>query len=146
VIGDRSVEAWLTDKIALDGASVGFVPSRGNLHASHGLPLEHARGECDVVRLSIFVNPTQFNDRTDLACYPRILEADLNLARRHGVDRVPLPVAEDLYLDQYTSRMSETVLCITLCGRARLGQFDGVLSVERTADIAGDGAFLEAEP
>ena len=146
MIGDRSVEAWLTDKIALDGASVGFVPTMGNLHASHGLPLEHARGECDVLRLSIFVNPTQFNDPTDLARYPRTLEADLNLARRHGVDRVPLPIAEDLYPDQYTSRMSEAVLCITLCGRAHPGQFDGVLSVERTADIAGDGAFLVAEP
>lgn len=129
MIVHRSVESWLAVKGGLDQVSLGFVPTMGNLHAGHASLLAQARQECAVVLLSIFVNPTQFDDALDLAQYPRTLQTDLELAKENGVDHVLLPDAEQLYPDQYTYRVHESKLSQSLCGLSRPGHFDGVLSV-----------------
>lgn len=107
---------------------IGFVPTMGNLHAGHRALLERARAESDVVGLSIFVNPTQFNDPRDLAVYPRTLAADL--AQAEGLaDYVFAPAPAEIYPDGYRFRVTETRLAQELEGAQRPGHFDGVLTV-----------------
>ncbi|PTX91766.1 pantoate--beta-alanine ligase [Opitutus sp. ER46] len=110
------------------GRSIGFVPTMGALHAGHEALLARARAENERVVLSIFVNPTQFNDPTDLAKYPRTLEADLALARSY-VDAVLAPEPEELYPDAYRYRVTENELSRRWEGAHRPGHFDGVLTV-----------------
>lgn len=110
------------------GGSVGFVPTMGALHAGHRALLERARAENDRVVLSIFVNPTQFNDANDLARYPRTLGADLALAEGLA-DAVLAPAAAELYPDGYRYRVTETDLSQRWEGAHRPGHFDGVLTV-----------------
>jgi pantoate--beta-alanine ligase len=110
------------------GRSVGFVPTMGALHAGHRALLARARAENERVVLSIFVNPTQFNDPADLAKYPRTLEADLALAAGL-VDDVIVPPAADLSPDDYTYRVTEEKVSRELEGAHRPGHFDGVLTV-----------------
>ena len=113
---------------ALAGRSVGFVPTMGALHNGHRALLARARAENDCVVLSIFVNPTQFNDPADLARYPRTLEADLAVAAGL-IDHVIVPASEELYPDNYAYRVSEDFLSRRLEGAHRPGHFDGVLTV-----------------
>lgn len=110
------------------GRSVGFVPTMGGLHAGHVALLERARAENDRVVLSIFVNPTQFNDPADLEKYPRTPEADLALARPLA-DAVILPSEGQLYPGGYRCRVTETDLARRWEGAHRPGHFDGVLTV-----------------
>ena len=110
------------------GRAVGFVPTMGALHAGHEALLARARQENERVVLSIFVNPTQFNDPADLAKYPRTLAADLALARPY-VDAVFVPSAGEFYRDDYRYRVSENDLSRRGEGAHRPGHFDGVLTV-----------------
>jgi pantoate--beta-alanine ligase len=110
------------------GASVGLVPTMGALHDGHLALLKRARAENERVVLSIFVNPTQFNDPNDLANYPRTLEADVALAEPY-VDAVLVPTAEEFYRDAYRFRVTETELSRRWEGAHRPGHFDGVLTV-----------------
>jgi pantoate--beta-alanine ligase len=107
---------------------VGFVPTMGALHSGHRSLLERARAENDRVVLSIFVNPSQFDDPGDLECYPRTLEADLALAEGLA-DHVLAPEPKEMYRDDYRYRMSEHYLSARLEGARRPGHFDGVLTV-----------------
>jgi pantoate--beta-alanine ligase len=88
------------------GQTVGFVPTMGALHAGHAALLERACKENDRVVLSIFVNPTQFNDANDLTRYPRTFEADVQLARPFA-DAVVAPTAEEFYPDGYRYRVTK---------------------------------------
>ena len=121
---------WRNARLGPDfrGGRLGFVPTMGALHAGHRALLECARGENERVVLSIFVNPTQFNDPGDLAKYPRTLEADLELAAGL-VDDVIIPTVADLYPDDYRYRLVENSLSCALEGAHRPGHFDGVLTV-----------------
>jgi pantoate--beta-alanine ligase len=110
------------------GRSVGFVPTMGALHAGHEALLARARAENDLVVLSVYVNPTQFNDPADLARYPRTMEADVARAEAH-VDAVFAPTVEALYPDGYTYRVTENQLSRRWEGAHRPGHFDGVLTV-----------------
>lgn len=110
------------------GRTVGFVPTMGALHAGHRALLARARAENERVVLSIFVNPTQFNDPNDLARYPRTLAADLAVADGL-VDAVFAPAAEALYPDAFRYRVSESDLSARWEGAHRPGHFDGVLTV-----------------
>lgn len=124
----REFSAWR--KALPAGIRVGFVPTMGALHAGHASLLARARAENDVVVLSVFVNPTQFNQASDLEKYPRTLESDLALARSGGVDAILLPRdAAELYPDGYRYRMGENAFSKELCGAHRPGHFDGVLTV-----------------
>jgi len=101
----------------------------GALHEGHLSLVERSRTENDRTLVSIFVNPTQFDDPADLDAYPRTLERDLALLDVAGVDFVLLPRAEEMYCDGFRYRVSETELSTTLEGVHRPGQFDGVLTV-----------------
>lgn len=109
--------------------AVGFVPTMGALHAGHAELLKRARKENDQVVLSIFVNPTQFNDANDLAKYPKTWEQDLGLAKENGVAAVFYPQFTDMYPDNYRYKMTEHEYSLLLDGAHRPGHFDGVLSV-----------------
>lgn len=125
-----SLAAWRAVRGGPDyaGQSVGFVPTMGALHAGHRALLARARADNERVVLSIFVNPTQFNDPADLEKYPRTLEADLRLAAGL-VDDVILPAPAELYPDDYAYRVTEEGLSREMEGAHRPGHFDGVLTV-----------------
>jgi pantoate--beta-alanine ligase len=116
------------DALAKAGLTVGFVPTMGALHSGHVSLLERARAENDRVVMSIFVNPTQFDDPADLGRYPRTLEADLALAG-DNVDLVLVPDPAEMYADQYRYRVSEHAQSAVMEGAHRPGHFDGVLTV-----------------
>lgn len=124
------LSAWraLRQGPAWAGHSIGFVPTMGALHAGHGALLARARAENERVVLSVFVNPTQFNDPTDLAKYPRTLEDDVALAGAN-VDAVIAPTPDEMYPDRYHYRVTENELSARWEGAHRPGHFDGVLTV-----------------
>jgi pantoate--beta-alanine ligase len=124
----NDLASWQRVRAGWTSRSIGFVPTMGALHAGHEALLARARRENERVVLSVFVNPTQFNDPTDLAKYPRTLAADLALAGPY-VDAVLVPPAEALYPDGYRYRVTETELSRQLEGAHRPGHFDGVLTV-----------------
>jgi pantoate--beta-alanine ligase len=111
------------------GSRVGFVPTMGALHAGHAELIRRMRGSCDLLVLSIFVNPTQFGPSEDLAKYPRTLEADLEIARSEGVDAVFFPTPERMYPPGYSTFVEESSLTGPLCGAFRPGHFRGVTTV-----------------
>jgi pantoate--beta-alanine ligase len=108
---------------------LGFVPTMGALHAGHMSLVERSLVENARTVVSVFVNPTQFNDPTDLRTYPRTLDADVNMLRESGVDYVFVPDKETVYPDDYRYRLSEEEVSTRLCGAHRPGHFDGVLTV-----------------
>jgi pantoate--beta-alanine ligase len=111
------------------GISLGYVPTMGALHEGHLSLVERSRAENDRTLVSIFVNPTQFDDLSDLDAYPRTLERDLALLDAAGVDFVLLPRAEEMYADAFRYRVSETDLSTILEGEHRPGHFGGMLTV-----------------
>jgi len=128
VISDLAEWRALRAALDADGRSIGFVPTMGALHEGHRSLLARARRENDRVVLSIFVNPTQFNDPRDLEKYPRTLPADLELAG-DLVDYVLVPGAGAMYADHYRYRVTEGEVSTRLEGAHRPGHFDGVLTV-----------------
>ena len=111
------------------GRRLALVPTMGALHAGHLALVDEARRRADVVVVSIFVNPAQFERGADLATYPRTLEADLAACRARGVDRVFLPSAAELYPGGYQTWIEVTELAKPLCGASRPGHFRGVATV-----------------
>lgn len=109
--------------------SVGFVPTMGALHAGHESLLVQSRKENDYSVLSIFVNPTQFDNADDLAKYPSTWDQDLAMAAKAGVDVIFFPEYKLMYPDNYTYKVSENDFSKKFCGAHRPGHFDGVLSV-----------------
>ena len=123
-----NVQEWRVHRGGLTG-SVGFVPTMGALHDGHASLLKASIARDDITVLSIYVNPTQFNDADDLANYPNTLQADLALAAEIGVDYVVLPKYDDIYRDNYRYKVTENDFSRQLCGKNRPGHFDGVLTV-----------------
>jgi len=101
----------------------------GALHAGHLQLVRQACKENDFVSVSIFINPTQFNNQDDLATYPIQIEEDLKALKQEGVSLVFLPTKEIMYPDDYKYKISETTFSKKLCGANRPGHFDGVLSI-----------------
>ena len=110
-------------------SNVGFVATMGALHQGHASLMKQASIENEFSVLSIYVNPTQFNNSTDLEKYPKTLEADLQIASECGVNSVILPVFSEIYADNYRYKLTETEFSKKLCGLNRPGHFDGVLTV-----------------
>lgn len=107
----------------------GLVPTMGYLHEGHASLLRKARGENDLVVLSIFVNPIQFGPNEDLDQYPRDEDRDLKLAEREGVDAVFIPSVEEMYPTPTKTKVVVEQLTGRLCGASRPGHFDGVTTV-----------------
>ena len=116
-------------QLAAEGQTIGFVPTMGALHRGHLSLIERANVENDIVAVSIYVNPTQYDDPDDLASYPQPLEEDLARAGEAGAHIAFLPRYEDIYADGYRFRVSEHDLSHELEGAHREGHFDGVLTV-----------------
>ena len=123
-----NIQAWRELRPTLTG-SIGFVPTMGALHDGHASLLRESRCHDDVTVLSIYVNPTQFNDPKDLAIYPDTLSDDLAVAREIGVQYVIMPGYEDIYSDGYRYQVTENEFSNELCGANRPGHFTGVLTV-----------------
>lgn len=112
------------------GGTTGLVPTMGSLHEGHASLLRIGRENSDHLALSIFVNPLQFGPGEDLERYPRNLEADLEVARKAGVDLVFAPTAAEMYpAGEPWVRVVPVSGADRLCGRSRPGHFEGVLTV-----------------
>ncbi len=122
----EEMQAWREKNV---DKSVGFVPTMGALHFGHETLLQRARLENDLCVLSIFVNPTQFNDKKDFEKYPQNWEQDLRVADQNKVDVVFAPNFDLMYPDHYRFKLMETDFSQKLCGADRPGHFDGVLSI-----------------
>lgn len=117
------------DQQRLDGRRIGFVPTMGYLHDGHLSLIHAARQTCDIVTMSIFVNPRQFGPQEDLDAYPRDLARDLNLAQQAGVDAVFIPSVNEMYPAHFNTEVIVHELTDTLCGASRPGHFKGVTTV-----------------
>ena len=112
------------------GASVGLVPTMGGFHEGHLSLIRRARSDCDVVVVSLFVNPTQFDDPRDLEAYPRDEGRDAEQAAQSGVDYLFAPSPGELYPDGFATTVSVGRLTETLEGAHRgRRHFDGVVTV-----------------
>lgn len=109
--------------------TIGFVPTMGALHQGHISLVERARAECDTVVVSVFVNPTQFNDKTDLKNYPRTPEADAAMLEAAGVDYVLFPSVEEIYPEPDTRIFDFGQVDKVMEGATRPGHFNGVAQV-----------------
>ncbi len=108
---------------------IGFVPTMGALHAGHRSLVERARRENDTVVVSVFVNPTQFNDKNDLKNYPRTPEADCAVLEAAGADIVFMPSVEDIYPEPDTRQFDFGMVDKVMEGATRPGHFNGVAQV-----------------
>lgn len=119
---------------------IGFVPTMGALHAGHISLVEKAVSETQIVIVSIFVNPTQFNDKSDLEKYPRNLDADLKLLKKTGCHIVFVPKSEEIYPETDTRKFDFGPLETVMEGKHRPGHFNGVAQVvSKLFDIVQPG-------
>ncbi|MFA4029772.1 MAG: hypothetical protein GDYSWBUE_001066 [Candidatus Fervidibacterota bacterium] len=116
-------------KLRSDGKVIGFVPTMGYFHEGHLSLMRRARSECDIVVVSIFVNPIQFVPGEDYERYPRDVERDLRMAEGVGVDIVFHPSVEEMYPEGYATYVNVERLTEGLCGAFRPGHFRGVTTV-----------------
>ena len=117
------------DVLRGEGKTIGLVPTMGALHAGHASLVKRAVAENDVVVVSDFVNPTQFNDKNDLAKYPRTLDADCRLLEACGVTFVFAPSVEEIYPEPDTRTFSYAPLDTVMEGKYRPGHFNGVCQI-----------------
>jgi len=122
-----------TKKVLADhhskGEKIGFVPTMGALHNGHISLVEKAVSETDIVVVSIFVNPTQFNDKNDLKNYPRTPESDIRLLEKSGVHYIFMPTEQDIYPEPDTRTFDFGLLDKVMEGAHRPGHFNGVAQV-----------------
>lgn len=111
------------------GMTIGLVPTMGALHAGHISLVELSNIENDVTVVSVFVNPTQFNDKNDLVKYPRTLDADCKLLEKSGVSIVFAPSVEEVYPEPDTRQFNFAPLDTVMEGAFRPGHFNGVCQV-----------------
>lgn len=120
-----------------NGTTIGFVPTMGALHEGHLSLVEKAKKENDIVVVSIFVNPTQFDNADDLINYPKTIEKDLSLLKSFNCDIVFTPTPEEIYADDIQSQSFDfDGLEFQMEGKFRAGHFNGVGTiVERLFEI-----------
>jgi pantoate--beta-alanine ligase len=129
IINRRQRMASLARKLRRENKTIGFVPTMGALHEGHLRLVEEARQMCDVVIVSIFVNPTQFNDKKDLEKYPRDLTSDAALLTEYQVDYIFAPDEQEIYAEGFSTYVYVENLTETLEGASRPGHFRGVATV-----------------
>jgi pantoate--beta-alanine ligase len=112
------------------GETIGFVPTMGALHIGHESLIKKARESCDRVVVSIFVNPAQFGAGEDYEKYPRTLESDSEICKKYGVEAIFAPCTTEMYPDfDFTKVCPPNSYVDKLCGKSRIGHFDGVATV-----------------
>jgi pantoate--beta-alanine ligase len=129
IIRDPAAMRARTTDLRRDGRRIGVVPTMGALHEGHLSLLRAARAQCDVLILTIFVNPTQFGPNEDLAKYPRDEAGDLAKARACGIDLAFCPEAAAMYPPGAQTFVEVRELQQPLCGARRPGHFAGVATV-----------------
>lgn len=112
-----------------EGKSIGFVPTMGALHKGHVSLVERSVAENDITVVSIFVNPTQFNDKNDLKNYPRMPEKDIAMLEAVGVNVVFMPTESEIYPEPDTRVFDFGMLDKVMEGKFRPGHFNGVAQV-----------------
>ncbi len=117
------------DAFRKQGKRIGLIPTMGALHAGHASLVKRSVADNDVTVVSVFVNPTQFNDKNDLAKYPRNLEADCKLLEQVGASFVFAPAVEEMYPEPDTRRFSFAPLDTVMEGAFRPGHFNGVAQI-----------------
>lgn len=117
------------EAVRKQGKTIGLVPTMGALHEGHASLVKKAVKENDVVVISDFVNPTQFNDKNDLLKYPRTLEADCKLLEENGASYVFAPSVEEIYPETDTRQFSYAPLDTVMEGKYRPGHFNGVCQI-----------------
>ncbi len=117
------------DALRKEGKTIGLVPTMGALHAGHASLVKRAVAENDVVVVSDFVNPTQFNDKNDLLKYPRTLDADCKLLEECGASFVFAPSVEEIYPEPDIRQFSYAPLDTVMEGKFRPGHFNGVCQI-----------------
>lgn len=129
IINRRQRMASLARKLRRENKTIGFVPTMGALHEGHFSLVQQARQMSDVVIVSIFVNPTQFNEQTDFDKYPRDLTSDAALLTEYQVDYIFAPETSEIYNDNFSTFVYVEGLTETLEGASRPGHFRGVATV-----------------
>ena len=119
-----------------EGKSVGFVPTMGALHEGHVSLVKKSIEQNDITVVSVFVNPTQFNNQEDLIKYPRTLDKDTSLLESVGADIVFAPLVKEIYPEPDTRQFDFGLLDKVMEGKFRPGHFNGVAQVvSRLFDI-----------
>ncbi|MCY7345008.1 MAG: pantoate--beta-alanine ligase [Pyrinomonadaceae bacterium] len=129
IINRRARMSSLTRKLRRENKTIGFVPTMGALHEGHLSLIEEARQMCDIVIVSIFVNPAQFNEGADFKNYPRDLTADAALLTEYQVDYIFAPEEQEIYGEGFSTYVYVENLTETLEGASRPGHFRGVATV-----------------
>lgn len=124
-----SVDEYRVVRQEIGSKRLGFVPTMGALHQGHRSLIERSVAECDVTVVSVYVNPTQFDNADDLNNYPLTLDEDERITADLGVDYLLLPTYEALYPDGFRYQINETRFSKELCGAWREGHFTGVLTI-----------------
>ena len=119
----------MLDECRAAGKSIGLVPTMGALHQGHASLVERSVKENDVTVVSVFVNPTQFNDKNDLKNYPRTLEADCALLEKVGATITFAPTVEEMYPTEDTRQFSFAPIDTVMEGACRPGHFNGVAQI-----------------
>jgi pantoate--beta-alanine ligase len=125
----NTLAEWVERRRGITGHSIGFVPTMGALHRGHASLVERCRKENEITVVSIFVNPSQFNDGKDLDRYPRTLDGDLALLESLGADDVIAPGATELYPHGYYFRVEAESLTGLMEGAHRPGFLEGVMTI-----------------
>jgi len=117
------------NKAVKNEKKLGFVPTMGNLHKGHESLIKISKVKCEKTMVSVFVNPTQFNNKKDYKTYPRNLKNDLKVLKKLKVDFVFLPSVAQIYKDVEKTKISLNKSEKILCAKFRNGHFEGVLNV-----------------
>jgi pantoate--beta-alanine ligase len=129
IINRRQRMFSISRTLRREAKTVGFVPTMGALHAGHLALVREARSRCDILIVSIFVNPQQFNDQGDLDAYPRDLTTDTALLAEHGVDYVFAPDVTEIYPEGFATYVNVEGSTDSMEGLSRPGHFRGVATV-----------------
>jgi pantoate--beta-alanine ligase len=129
VVKNVSEMQTLAEEFRNSGSIIGFVPTMGFLHEGHLSLMRNLRKQCDVLVVSIFVNPTQFAANEDLAKYPRDFQRDQQLCRAEKVDVIFYPSSPEMYPEPYRTFIQIEDLSKVMCGHSRPDHFRGVATV-----------------
>jgi len=109
--------------------NLGFIPTMGSIHKGHEFLIKESRRLCNKTLVSIFINPTQFNNKVDYKSYPRNLNQDLKVLKKLKVDYVFLPTVNQIYKQKRFSKITLNKSQRIMCAKFRKGHFEGVLDV-----------------